>query len=233
METGKPKLTPKETIHITLMRELACGLSDTPLVLKGGTALLLAYGLDRFSDDLDFDAPHKINLENRIGRIALKGITITGIDVLKDTDTTTRYRVNYHSAYGKNSLKVEVSYRTPANEEDVVRIDGMRVASIEKIVEQKLDAAENRTSIRDIYDLAFIVRSHSDNISPKHIDRLQRLSTDPDTLSSRYRQAYMDDNVIGKITRLEDLVLEFHYGVAGLQPNQNGHTKEEGSGFSF
>ena len=37
-------------------------MQDSPLVLKGGTAALL--WLDRFSEDLDFDAPKKLNLES-------------------------------------------------------------------------------------------------------------------------------------------------------------------------
>jgi predicted nucleotidyltransferase component of viral defense system len=36
------------------------------MVLKGGTALLLCYDLDRHSEDLDFDSNKKMSLENRI-----------------------------------------------------------------------------------------------------------------------------------------------------------------------
>ncbi len=44
------------------MRRIARSLQDTPLILKGGTALLLVHGLDRFSEDLDFDSNKPINL---------------------------------------------------------------------------------------------------------------------------------------------------------------------------
>jgi hypothetical protein len=35
-------MTPEETIHLGMMRSIAKSLADTPLVLKGGTALLSA-----------------------------------------------------------------------------------------------------------------------------------------------------------------------------------------------
>lgn len=43
-------------------------LSDTHLVLKGGAALYLGYGLTRFSEDLDFDSSKRLNLLNKINR---------------------------------------------------------------------------------------------------------------------------------------------------------------------
>ena len=48
------EMPPEEQIHCDLMRSMARSLSETPLILKGGTSLLLAYGLDRFSEDLGF-----------------------------------------------------------------------------------------------------------------------------------------------------------------------------------
>jgi predicted nucleotidyltransferase component of viral defense system len=59
-------MKPRDAAHEQLMKSILKGIDDTPLVLKGGTALLLAYGLDRFSEDLDFDAPHKLNLNYQI-----------------------------------------------------------------------------------------------------------------------------------------------------------------------
>ncbi len=51
------ELTPSQQKHVELMAAIARNVADTEMALKGGTALLLAYGLDRFSEDLDFD-PH-------------------------------------------------------------------------------------------------------------------------------------------------------------------------------
>jgi len=59
-------LTDAQKEHVGFMMEIAKSVSDTPMVLKGGTALLLVYGSDRFSEDLDFDSTQAIKLERRI-----------------------------------------------------------------------------------------------------------------------------------------------------------------------
>lgn len=59
METQKTNnvmLTERDKYHEKLMLNILKNLSDTPLVLKGRTALYLGYGLNRFSEDLDFDS---------------------------------------------------------------------------------------------------------------------------------------------------------------------------------
>lgn len=51
-------LSPEQQRHVDLMRHIAqevTARTGDNFVLKGGTALLLAYGLPRFSTDLDFD----------------------------------------------------------------------------------------------------------------------------------------------------------------------------------
>jgi predicted nucleotidyltransferase component of viral defense system len=66
MDGASLGLTATQAAHVRIMRVVVSALQDTPMVLKGGTALLLCYGLDRFSEDLDFDAPKKLNLESRL-----------------------------------------------------------------------------------------------------------------------------------------------------------------------
>jgi predicted nucleotidyltransferase component of viral defense system len=58
MGTNQPLAFNEERqLHVNIMRAIARDFHVIPMVLKGGTALLLCYGLDRFSEDLDFDAP--------------------------------------------------------------------------------------------------------------------------------------------------------------------------------
>lgn len=49
-------LTPGQVLHERLMREVLKRVCDIDMVLRGGTALAFAYGVDRHSIDLDFDA---------------------------------------------------------------------------------------------------------------------------------------------------------------------------------
>lgn len=214
MATQERELTPRDAIHEQLMRSILKGIDDTPLVLKGGTSLMLAYGLDRFSEDLDFDAPHKLNLESRIRRSAPFGITLDGIDLLKDTSTVTRYRVRYYSEHGKRSLKLEISYRTPPQQSDVRSMHGFRVASLPRVIDQKLKAAHDgddpRSKVRDLYDLDFVARHWPAVFTDELASRLRSFAADPDALVSRYRADYDEDDLIPNLVELDQLALRLH-----------------------
>lgn len=196
------------------MRSILKGINDTPLLLKGGTALLLAYGLDRFSEDLDFDAPLKLNLESRIRRSVPSGTAIEGIDLLKDTPTVTRYRVRYHSEHGKRSLKIEISYRDPPKKIETRHMNGIVVASLQRIVDQKLRAAydgdDPRSKVRDLYDLDFIARRWPVVFNNQLASRLRAFAEDPDVLASRYKADYDEDDLIPDLIELEQLSLRLH-----------------------
>lgn len=215
MAEEERNLIPRDEAHERLMRSILKGISDTPLVLKGGTALLLAYDLSRFSEDLDFDAPHKLNLESRIQRSVPMGITLDEVTALKDTGTVTRYRAKYHTEHGPRSLKLEVSYRTPTPDAEVRSVHGIRVASLPRIIDQKLKAAHDghdpRAKVRDLYDLDFAARRWPAAFTGDLASRLQAFAEDPGVLESRYQADYDEDDLIPDLVELEDLALRMHY----------------------
>ncbi len=90
MDSKKPhyrvSLSEQALNHEKLMRAIVKNLADTPMVLKGGTALYLGYGLNRFSEDLDFDCHKKINLLGRVKSAIPNGIILNDIHIKKDTD---------------------------------------------------------------------------------------------------------------------------------------------------
>ncbi len=220
METKEFNLTKEEVLHKKLMYAVLKGIADTPLVLKGGTALMIAYGLDRFSEDLDFDAPHKLNLESRIRRNMPYGVGMIGFDLVKDTESVTRYRARYQSEDSLRALKVEISYRTPALESDVLTVAGVRVYSLMRIIDQKLntvhDGHKPRTAIRDLYDLDFISRKFTEAFTPELAVRLAEFSARPDALISRYQQAWLEDNLVRDRIGLEELALRLHYAANAI-----------------
>lgn len=215
MAEEERNLTPRDEAHERLMRSILKGISDTPLVLKGGTALLLAYDLSRFSEDLDFDAPHKLNLESRIQRSVPMGITLDEVTALKDTGTVTRYRAKYHTEHGPRSLKLEVSYRTPTPDSEVRSVHGIRVAALPRIIDQKLKAAHDghdpRAKVRDLYDLDFAARRWPVAFTDDLAARLLAFAEDPAVLESRYQADYDEDDLIPDLVELEDLALRMHY----------------------
>jgi predicted nucleotidyltransferase component of viral defense system len=215
MEKQERTLTPIQIIHKQVMQTILQKISSTPLVLKGGTALMLAYGCPRFSDDLDFDAPRKINLESCIRHGVPAGVTLLGFDTLKNTETVTRYRVRYASEHGSFSLKLEISYRTPASESEVTIINGMRVSTLPRIIDQKLNAAHDsetpRTKIRDLYDLAYISRHFPSAFTRELALRLNAFVADPDAIVSRFRDAFEEDEFVRELIDLENLALQARY----------------------
>lgn len=220
MGNQESSLTNRDATHQKLMSSILKGISDTPLVLKGGTSLLLAYGLDRFSEDLDFDSPIKLNLESRIKHSVPKGIELIGIDSLKDTSTVTRYRVRYQSEYGARSLKLEISYRTPTPESEIRIIRGFKVASLRRIIDQKLNAAHDgedvRSKVRDLFDLDFIARQFPVIFTPELSLRLKHFAEDPDVLVSRYRADYEEDDLVLDTVDLEHIALNLHYAINNI-----------------
>jgi predicted nucleotidyltransferase component of viral defense system len=109
------ELKEDQKTHVKFMSEIAKSTLDTPTVLKGGTALLLAYDLDRFSEDLDFDSTKAFNLEKRVNDSAKKSnVKVNKIFLKKDTSTTKRYVVNYTSEQGKRRLKIETIFQQVA-----------------------------------------------------------------------------------------------------------------------
>ncbi|TCK01819.1 nucleotidyltransferase AbiEii toxin of type IV toxin-antitoxin system [Volucribacter psittacicida] len=190
-------------------------LADTLLVLKGGTALYLAYGLNRFSEDLDFDSDKKLNLVNRIKEALPYGFEIQNINIKKDTDTVSRYIINYHvkETGANDSLKIEVSYRTPAPKEQICFVNGIKVASIERILDNKLSAAFDgnnpRIKARDLFDLHFIAKNFPDNISPDLASRLFEYADIPDKLVWLYTVDAQIDPLLNNMD-LETIALELN-----------------------
>jgi predicted nucleotidyltransferase component of viral defense system len=167
-------LTPEQKIHVDVMLAIAKSVADTPMVLKGGTALLLIYQLDRFSEDLDFDSSKKMRLESRIQEAVSTYVKVKSIDLLKDTDTVSRYRL---------------VYETPC---------GIRVYPIQTLIQQKLNALENRTRARDLYDVSFLARKYPNLFTNSGLVRLQGILKDLDALERRFMPDFEEDSILGK-----------------------------------
>jgi len=92
-DSTKSKLIHQE-LMLTICQKIS--LKKLPVILKGGTALLLCYGLNRHSEDLDFDSNKKNDLENIITDSAKKvGLKINTITLAKKTHKLKSYKVTY------------------------------------------------------------------------------------------------------------------------------------------
>ena len=199
--------------HRQLMLAFLTQLSDTPLVLKGGTALYLAYGLNRFSEDLDFDSSARLNLTNRLKQVQLPGFRILDLNLKKDTSYVTRYLVHYeNSLHQAEVLKLEISYRTPVPESQVFVHDGLRFAPLARIADNKLTAAFDgdriRSKGRDLFDLHFIATHYPDVLTSELRARLYGFAHDAERVASRYRQDVAMDALLKAIMDVDLIALE-------------------------
>lgn len=197
--------TPEST-HIAIMQSVAKSFNDLPIVLKGGTALLLCYGLDRFSEDLDFDANKKLNIINRVSEILSRHTEKHTIKISKDTDTVQRLKIHYSKNGLERFLKIETSFRDPFQNEDTAIIDGIKTYQIKNLIDQKVNAMIGRTKARDLYDVDFLLRTYRESFAESTIKKLSEAVADINELEGRFYPAFKDDYILNE-SELDKLII--------------------------
>lgn len=216
VEEQQLKLTDEQKKHKELMLNILQEVQDRPMVLKGGTALMLAHGLDRFSEDIDLDANKGFSLEAAIKKgCARAGVNLNSLEIAKDTGTTKRYYVDYDSEFGARRLKIESSMREHIDFSEVEKIHGVQVYSVSALIEQKIRATQGRDKIRDLYDLNFLLRHHSDKFTAHHLNDLKELG-DPLHITEKYKANYGKDKLLSHLS-LDDLALGMSSAIEQLQ----------------
>lgn len=143
-------------------------------VLKGGTALNLYYGLDRYSEDIDLDC--KTNNMNFINKLKHhKDFKNWNISIKKDTDTVFRVMLDYGalSKNGNYPLKIEVSSRNKnklrTKTLNYNTINGVNVYTIDELIRMKGVAFSGRDKIRDFYDLGYLLKTYPNHFSKENL----------------------------------------------------------------
>lgn len=175
----KPHQQEKDYL-LTIVLSIIYKSTDTQLVFKGGTALAKAYGLNRFSEDLDFTLNEKTDLEFLIKKIHT-GLTDYGIEnsigkeesrfefsstwkiktkgPLFTTEKSSCF-IRIEVSYGeKTQLKPEIINVFPMYKD----IPNFQIVSmnINEILAEKVRAIMTRDKARDVYDLWFILNKNA------------------------------------------------------------------------
>src|SRR3989344_4122392 len=167
----KKKLLNKEYIEKDYFQDLLLFniyKQTNLLIFKGGTALSKLYGLQRFSEDLDFTLMGDTNIEETIKKVLLN---------INNSDIKEIKRL-------KNSISIKIAFKGILTKYNTVRIDinlkniilnkfevknyvssypdinpfNLRVLSLKEIVAEKIHSLLNRESARDLYDLFFLLK---------------------------------------------------------------------------
>lgn len=148
-----------QTEHKNVIHQFLIELNNKTdeFILKGGTALMMCYGLDRFSEDIDLDSTNK-EIESIVkGFCSNNNFTYR---VAKDTETVKRYMIHYNDTH---PLKIEISYRKKnIDKSDITNINNISVYDINTMCMLKANAYNGRDKIRDLYDLSFICNNYWD-----------------------------------------------------------------------
>lgn len=128
-------------------------------ILVGGTALALFYLRHRVSIDLDF-VP--VQGDDTKIKEAIKGcLTKKGYRT-----SVGRYKNQFIVQFEETSIKIEVFTPTKKiDKPEKFKVSGilLLVASLDDILQQKIEAYATRKNVRDLYDLVFILKNKGSN----------------------------------------------------------------------
>src|SRR4030042_6714304 len=162
------------------------GLFESPfgrhLIFKGGTALRLAYGSPRFSEDLDFSLTQDV-LKRQFPS-AIKKI-IGPFSELTQTDLEEKYytylaeiKVTQNYLPFPFRIKIEISKRETKDyrwelklldsPSTVIQVMG-QVATLDQIYKDKLACLKGRTKPKDLFDLWYVSEKLKIPYTPKKI----------------------------------------------------------------
>ena len=163
------------------------GLYESPqgryLIFKGGTALRLAYGSPRFSEDLDFSLSKDV-MKGKF-RPLIKKI-ISPFPELSETDLEEKYytylaeiKVSQNYLSMPFRIKIEISKREARNYRwelkllgspaTVIQVMG-QVGTLEQIYQDKLECLKGRGKPKDFFDLWYLSERLRVPFAPENID---------------------------------------------------------------
>ena len=211
------------------MRDVLARVQDLGLVLKGGTALAFAHGLNRHSTDLDFDADRPVELRDRI-ESAARGLAVElGPAERKDRSMRQRFRAPYPRLRGSKQryFRIDVRHSDPPRAEDIRVVDGFRTYRVSVLFDQKLAATASRRKPRDLFDLAFVMQRHGGSLRDDQIRRADAFTRDLNRLERRYKKRFERDEILRGISDVEDTVLRFRYATTDQMALRWGQVQEQ------
>ncbi|MEK6972870.1 MAG: nucleotidyl transferase AbiEii/AbiGii toxin family protein, partial [archaeon] len=147
------------------------------LLFKGGTAIKKAYGLKRFSEDLDFTRIGEVDFNELLEKISKElstkfecQNTVKKMKVKEEIGISFRFDIigplTESSGFGHCYIYVEISKRETPKTREIVKIDPVYqdlsdytviVMSREEILTEKVRTIFTRDRPRDLYDLWYLL----------------------------------------------------------------------------
>lgn len=171
LEIAKDQIV-REEYEMLFLRDIFSSSLRDRLVFKGGTALRLAYGSPRFSDDLGFSSIKPLEFSEfakvikalvrhypnvKIDQLLEKGNTLFALLKIKEEFMTLAFGIKVEVSKRLTDWKVERDFQplrlsTPVSNIIVIG----NTATLARIKRDKEATVSSREEPRDIYDLWFI-----------------------------------------------------------------------------
>ena len=142
------------------------------LVFKGGTALRLVYGGNRYSEDLDFNGPDDVTILQSLWKAIIAGLGDFGVVAEMRNDWVSEVSYSFDVSFqgplhngrdrSKGKVRIDVNRRPEqvqtrrelvASEYDDVRPFVVTVLTLEHLMAEKIRALLVRGKPRDLYDI--------------------------------------------------------------------------------
>lgn len=160
----------REEYEMIILKQLFESDLGRLFVFKGGTALRLAYGSPRFSQDLDFSVLENFSKEKldsllkgianrndalKIMDLTQKYYTYFGLFQIKEGFMNQAFSIKFEASISPVSLKKDIDYNLLALNSRVTNLTVLaQVESLQQIKKEKEKI--NPLRVRDVFDLWFI-----------------------------------------------------------------------------
>jgi predicted nucleotidyltransferase component of viral defense system len=160
----------REEYEMIILKQLFESELGSLFVFKGGTALRLAYGSPRFSEDLDFSVLEDFSKEKldallkglprqyeavKIMDLTQKYYTYFGLFRIKENFMNQAFSIKFEASVRPTVLEKDVDYKLLALSSKVTSLTVLaQVESLAQIEKEKKTIAPPR--VRDIFDIWFI-----------------------------------------------------------------------------
>ena len=172
VEGLRPYQEEKKYIQMLILKSIS---NSTHLVFKGGTALFLLYGLNRFSEDLDFTAVSDLDFPKLLKDISSSLQLMNIRNETKEFDSISGFsgRIKAYGPLNSNErdvcfVKIDISTREKISlKADLKEINSnfpdllpfsVQVMNEAEILAEKIRAVITRNQARDMYDLYFLLK---------------------------------------------------------------------------
>jgi len=182
-------LIKQEQFEIEVLDRLKSGRFLDNLIFTGGTMLRLCYGLNRFSVDLDFWLYKEIDTERFF--IQLKEFLSRHYTIKDAEDKFYTMLFEIKSKGYPRSLKIEIRKKVEKVKTELSiaysRYSSIQVLvrtpSLHEIMSSKIEAFLNRSEIRDVFDIEFLLKKGVELKAPA--EKLEKLLYGINSLSKK------------------------------------------------